>query len=88
MPNGVINISLFWTQTNVFSSEHRDKNCVHIEHEISCVHGRLNSKGMISLIRNWYRWEKNIIFNPKEIGRNGVDGINLAMHWCEWHAVF
>ena len=74
-------------ETNVFSSEHSDKNCVHIENEISCVHGRLDSKGMISLGKNWYRWEENIVFNLKEIRMNGVDGINLAMHWDEWHAV-
>jgi hypothetical protein len=34
---------------------------------------------MTTLGRNWCRWEVNIIFDLKEIGRNGVDKINLAM---------
>jgi len=82
-----INISLVLKQTNVCSSEHSDKNCVQKQHETSRVYGRLDSRGMISLGRNWCRWEENIIFYLKEVGRNGEDGINLAMHWDEWHAV-
>jgi hypothetical protein len=74
-------------ESSVFSSEQFDKNCVHIEHEISCVHDRLVCKDMISLGRIWCRWEENIIFILKEIGMNGEHGINLAMQWDAWHAL-
>ena len=33
----------------------------------------LDAKGMTPLGRNWGELEENIIFNLKEIGRNGVD---------------
>ena len=37
------------------------------------LNGTLDAKGMTPLGRNWGRWEENIIFSLKEIGRNGVD---------------
>jgi len=42
---------------------------------------------MTPLGRNWCRWEENITFSLKEMGRNIVDRINLAMDWDKWHAV-
>jgi hypothetical protein len=51
-----------------------------------CVNGTLDAKGMTTLGRNWSRWEENITFSLKEMGRNVVDRINLAMDWDEWHA--
>ena len=33
------------------------------------------------------RWEENIIFNLKQIGRNGADRINFATDRDMWHTL-
>jgi hypothetical protein len=44
-------------------------------------------KGKIQLGRNWCKWEENISFSLKEIGRNGVGMINLAKEKDKWHTI-
>jgi hypothetical protein len=52
-----------------------------------CANGALDAKRMTSLGRNWCSWEENILFTLKEMGRNVVDRINLAVYWDKWHAL-
>jgi hypothetical protein len=42
---------------------------------------------MTPLGRNWCRWEESNTFSLKEIGRNVVDTINLAVDRDKWHAL-
>jgi hypothetical protein len=42
---------------------------------------------MTSIGRNWCRWDENILYTLKEMGRKVVNRINLVMDWDKWHAL-